>query len=542
MKNDLERTTRQLTVLSGKMAEIQVRYGEVVNLNKSLQTAVRQHHPVIMASKHGDRFAQIQRCTNDINASIVDLSGHMRQLKIPGSTAAHSIQNVLHTAGKHNLDQTMESMDDDADSRLDGGKSMFSPEQTRQSGADDSPPAPPAPRTQGTADHPDTFKDDGTAPPPRSNRIRQTQEPTSEWLQSGVTAADISSFAKKTRRESTMRVSSEHQQLQADKTAAMMSERFGVPLGTRAVMTQKPGAQANGELRVGFDEGGELTMIGEGAEAGDDFEGSGIFGTSPRHAPGAGAKKGSMPFRSPIATGASSRSSVSQPKSNVLPVRLRRMTVNQSTWNGELQEAARPTRSTIEEKLQQIFQYFCSFGDRGNVEKMSNQKFNKFCKDFKLIDQSFAISEVDIVFKRAVLQAADKSEGGSPNKQRAVAAFGARMNFDQFVEALADIAHRKNPLVHDQDALRSLILDQIMPQYPELTKKTTFMIDIRRDGADERLQMFAKDFYDAEVKQFFRTNDKALRNLFMRYAGLNAGAGMERPPHQHTHNTAADCT
>eukprot|EP01060_Flectonema_neradi_P011805 TRINITY_DN1878_c2_g1_i1.p1 TRINITY_DN1878_c2_g1~~TRINITY_DN1878_c2_g1_i1.p1 ORF type:complete len:170 (+),score=26.20 TRINITY_DN1878_c2_g1_i1:50-511(+) len=50
-------------------------------------------------------------------------------------------------------------------------------------------------------------------------------------------------------------------------------------------------------------------------------------------------------------------------------------------------------------ELKGIFESFCAFGAGNNAKpEMDNAKFNKFCKDTKVIDKKFTSTDADLIF------------------------------------------------------------------------------------------------------------------------------------------------
>lgn len=50
--------------------------------------------------------------------------------------------------------------------------------------------------------------------------------------------------------------------------------------------------------------------------------------------------------------------------------------------------------------LEEIFNRFCSFGDKGSAPRLDNFKFSKLCKDMKLLDKHLTTTDVDIIFSQ----------------------------------------------------------------------------------------------------------------------------------------------
>jgi hypothetical protein len=215
-----------------------------------------------------------------------------------------------------------------------------------------------------------------------------------------------------------------------------------------------------------------------------------------------------------------------------LEAQVRRIGPREIKMRGRLDESpVKASESTFDEKLRHIFQYFCSYGDRANSTHMSSSKFYKFLKACKVLDNTFTHQQVDIVYKRAVAEetaAEDDLSGTITNRRRARVRLGARMDYDAFTAALADVAARKYPDMPVPQALRMLLSTHVMPIYKRLKLEATFVLDVVREGAAEMSAAFEKEFVTVDVLKFVDENRAALQSLFTRYAMMNAPAGASR--------------
>lgn len=185
------------------------------------------------------------------------------------------------------------------------------------------------------------------------------------------------------------------------------------------------------------------------------------------------------------------------------------------------------SESTVAEKLAQIFAYYALYGaDRdADGSTLRSQQFFKLVRDAGVLDARVALADVDVAFTRAV------GRGGAAH-----AGLGARMSYDDFVAALADIACRKygiagnttaGGLLVDGDALRRLLQEHVLPLYLRLRHDPLFVADVLHAGAAAgATAAFADEFLKPEVLAFFNEHRGALQAIFAQYADLGvAGDG-----------------
>lgn len=151
----------------------------------------------------------------------------------------------------------------------------------------------------------------------------------------------------------------------------------------------------------------------------------------------------------------------------------------------------------MDEKLQHIFKYYCSYGDRMNTTSMTNPKFFKFIRDAHILDTRVCPPDVDIVFNRACVRSAPgpKERTASPLRSTPVT---NRLNYDRFVFAISELAVRK----YQSDAaasLRQLVTLCVLPLYEKLRANPLFVEEIVQAGKETQVQQFAKAFLQKDV-------------------------------------------
>jgi len=111
-------------------------------------------------------------------------------------------------------------------------------------------------------------------------------------------------------------------------------------------------------------------------------------------------------------------------------------------------------------RLEQAFQSFCAFGQKGEVNFMDGPKFNKFCRDSKIIDGTFfSATDADLIFSNVKVK---------PKAERRIA-------FHQFLVALQLIADKKYK--GDEQGLQKLISKILATQGPSTSGTTAVQDD-----------------------------------------------------------------
>ncbi len=113
--------------------------------------------------------------------------------------------------------------------------------------------------------------------------------------------------------------------------------------------------------------------------------------------------------------------------------------------NGELSGNMLDTQM----KIKKLFEYYCQFGERLNVNLLKCCKFYKLLIDCKLIDEVLNKTRFELIFS-------------SENKNK------QQMYFDTFLNTLIKIAEFKYSNLPSNQALQSLIREYIIPRYEQI--------------------------------------------------------------------------
>ena len=100
------------------------------------------------------------------------------------------------------------------------------------------------------------------------------------------------------------------------------------------------------------------------------------------------------------------------------------------------------------EKLKDIFEYYCQYGERLNSRILKSHGFIKLFRESGLMDKKLNTTRLEIIYK-------------SINKNN-------QMNFDQFLNSLLKIASYKFNLTDKKDikaATQKIILENLYPLY-----------------------------------------------------------------------------
>ena len=103
-------------------------------------------------------------------------------------------------------------------------------------------------------------------------------------------------------------------------------------------------------------------------------------------------------------------------------------------------------------KIQEVFEYYCQYGERLNSNILKSHKFVKLFRECGLMDKKLDSTRLEIIYK-------------SINKNN-------QMNFDQFLNSLLKIATYKYELTDKKDikkAVQKIIYDNLYPLYYSIT-------------------------------------------------------------------------
>ena len=109
------------------------------------------------------------------------------------------------------------------------------------------------------------------------------------------------------------------------------------------------------------------------------------------------------------------------------------------------------------EKLQEIFEYYCQYGERLNSTILKSHKYIKLFRESGLMDKKIDNTRLEIIYK-------------SINKNN-------QMNFNQFLNSLLKIAAYKYDLVQKSDikkGTQKIILEYILPLYNIINNDNLF--------------------------------------------------------------------
>lgn len=233
---------------------------------------------------------------------------------------------------------------------------------------------------------------------------------------------------------------------------------------------------------------------------------------------------------------------------------VRRFGVGEVTVQGRaaLRDEAKTAAAklTDEQRLQQVFLYYASFGARLEEHpQMKAPQYLKLLRDAGVLDSSrVTSSDIDIVFVRAAKAQMDaaKRAGHTSPPGGGVVTTSTRLSFQGFVMVLMMTAtlrygdmdkltasHMSRTSVIDnvsqseqQQCLRSLLRDCILPVHAQLLKDPVFAQDVLGVGDSETKHRFEADFMSDEVIAWFQGHKAAMESIFFRYSmGSTSAAG-----------------
>ena len=105
-------------------------------------------------------------------------------------------------------------------------------------------------------------------------------------------------------------------------------------------------------------------------------------------------------------------------------------------------------------KLRKIFEYYCQFGERMNINVIKSQKYYKLLIDCKLVDETLNKTRIELIFS-------------SENKHK------PQMVFDTFLNSLIKVAEVKYSSIPSNQALQMLIKENLLPRYDQLFEPQT---------------------------------------------------------------------
>ena len=141
-------------------------------------------------------------------------------------------------------------------------------------------------------------------------------------------------------------------------------------------------------------------------------------------------------------------------------------------------------------KIQQVFEYYCQYGERLNSKILKSHKFIKLFRESGLIDKKLDITRLEIIYK-------------SINKNN-------QMNFEQFLNSLLKIASYKFYLMDKKDikkGVEKIIYENIFPLYYSITNEndsTENDLSLNHTNTDFNMTSFNKKFENILYTDLFK--------------------------------------
>ena len=140
-------------------------------------------------------------------------------------------------------------------------------------------------------------------------------------------------------------------------------------------------------------------------------------------------------------------------------------------------------------KLQEVFEYYCQYGERLNSKILKSHKFIKLFRESGLMDKRLDTTRLEIIYK-------------SINKNN-------QMNFEQFLNSLLKIASYKYDLTDKKDikkATQKIIYENLFSLYYSITNNNSFINDINpnQTNVDFNLTFTNKKFENILYTDLFK--------------------------------------
>ena len=140
-------------------------------------------------------------------------------------------------------------------------------------------------------------------------------------------------------------------------------------------------------------------------------------------------------------------------------------------------------------KLQEVFEYYCQYGERLNSKILKSHKFIKLFRESGLMDKRLDTTRLEIIYK-------------SINKNN-------QMNFEQFLNSLLKIASYKYDLTDKKDikkATQKIIYENLFSLYYSITNNNSFINDINpnQTNVDFSLTFTNKKFENILYTDLFK--------------------------------------
>nr|CAG4712722.1 unnamed protein product [Naegleria fowleri] len=148
----------------------------------------------------------------------------------------------------------------------------------------------------------------------------------------------------------------------------------------------------------------------------------------------------------------------------------------------------------LKAELHNIFMYYCSFGNRLNLDLMSSFKFRLFIRDTNIYTYGFKQESADLIFIKVITNNASKTS----NSQK--------MGFPQFIECLKEIANKLRPTLAPSKAFAQFLLVDVLPNVNRLGSASK--CDIGEEAA-------------TTAERIFESVRRNLQRLFILYCNSN---------------------
>ncbi|KAG2389417.1 hypothetical protein C9374_013977 [Naegleria lovaniensis] len=149
----------------------------------------------------------------------------------------------------------------------------------------------------------------------------------------------------------------------------------------------------------------------------------------------------------------------------------------------------------LKAELHNIFMYYCSFGNRLNLNLMSSFKFRFFIRDTNIYTYGFKQETADLVFIKILSASSVKNHVNSQ-----------KMNFSQFIECLKELANKLRPDLSPSKAFAKFLLIDVLPNVNRLGSA---QCDIDEEVA-------------TAAERVFETIRRNLQRLFILYCNSNS--------------------
>eukprot|EP00948_MAST-09A_sp_MAST-9A-sp1_P003946 g3946.t1 len=147
----------------------------------------------------------------------------------------------------------------------------------------------------------------------------------------------------------------------------------------------------------------------------------------------------------------------------------------------------------IWELLHDVFEHYCSFGDRNNVGvscMLTNHKYAKFVRESQILDSMLDMSHADLVFRKILLRTSESKSSS----------YGSKLAFRDFFSTLVELARLKyiyekmpasknveNKVTDDILAFMELVRNNLLPLAKALRLPSAMNEDFHFNVSDEEI-------------------------------------------------------